>query len=201
MHLAVNQALYWHGGSNPSTPTKCGRSSTVELLPSKQDVARSIRAARSIPSRNSQAVEGGRLQICWRKPSLVQIQLPSPFPDSSAGRGVRLLPGRSAVARAEPSAYGSSQATSCAATPRRAKPCRGAKATSRSSVAEHRLDKAGAGGSLPPARTTNNTTRCGAAGSARVSGTRGRPFDPDHRDQSCDVRSGVAVAQWQSRGL
>ena len=129
------------------THQHCGRSSAVELLSSKQDVARSIRVARSsdfihecvaqlaehrIPnptvrgstpcvlairsSRNSQAVEGGGLQIRWRKPSLVRQrtaldaalpraegrakranQLPSPFPDSSAGRSVRLLTGRSAV--------------------------------------------------------------------------------------------------------
>ena len=36
--------------------------------------------------------------------------------------------------------------------------------------------------SHPRGPTTH--TRCGAAGSARASGARGRPFDPDHRDQS-----------------
>jgi hypothetical protein len=35
----------------------------------------------AIPSsRNSQVVEGGGLQIRWRKPSLVRLQLPSPSP-------------------------------------------------------------------------------------------------------------------------
>jgi hypothetical protein len=53
---------------------------------------------------------------------------------------------------------------------------------SRSSVAEHRLDKAAVGGSFPPAGTSSS--RCGADGSARDLGSRGRRFETCHRDQT-----------------
>ena len=43
-------------------------------------------------------------------------------------------------------------------------------------------------------------SRCGAVGSARDLGSRGRRFEPCHRDQT-SVCLGVAVAGWQSRGL
>ena len=66
-----------------------------------------------------------------------------------------------------------------------------------SSVAEQRLDKAQVDGSFPSART--RFPPCGAAGSARDSGSRGRRFDPCRGDQT-NVRLGVAVAQRQSRG-
>jgi hypothetical protein len=52
-------------------------------------------------------------------------------------------------------------------------------------LVEHRLDKTGVGGSCPPAGTSFfHPSRCGAAGSARVSGARGRRFETCHRDQS-----------------
>ena len=70
---------------------------------------------------------------------------------------------------------------------------------SRSSVAEQRLDKAQVDGSFPSAGT-NSSARCGADGSARDLGSRGRRFETCHRDQT-SVRLGVAVAQWKSRGL
>ena len=44
------------------------------------------------------------------------------------------------------------------------------------------------------------SSRCGAVGSVRDLGSRGRRFEPCHRDQT-SVCLGVAVAQWQSRGL
>src|SRR5262245_13187505 len=47
LHQAVNLASSEFGGSNPSLPIRfCGRSSAVELLPSKQDVVGSNPIAR-----------------------------------------------------------------------------------------------------------------------------------------------------------
>ena len=46
------------------------------------------------------------------------------------------------------------------------------------------------------------SSRCSAAGSARALGARGRRFEPCRRDQiDRHVCLGVAVAQWQSRGM
>jgi hypothetical protein len=50
-----------------------------------------------------------------------------------------------------------------------------------------------------PIRGYQFSTRCGADGSARDLGSRGRRFETCHRDQT-SVRLGVAVAQWKSRG-
>ena len=60
--------------------------------------------------------------------------------------------------------------------------------TSCSSVAEQRLDKAQVDGSFPSART--RFPPCGAAGSARDSGSRGRRFDPCRGDQTSALGCG-----------
>ena len=86
---------------------------------------------------------------------------------------------------------------------RGSKPRRGAiSLISRSSVAEHRLDKAGVGGSFPSAGT--NLTFFLSVWRSRqracFGNTRPQVRDLPPRPGS-SVCLGVAVAQWQSRGL
>ena len=70
---------------------------------------------------------------------------------------------------------------------------------SRSSVAEHSLDKSGVGGSFPPAGTSFISV-WRSRQRACFGNTRPQVRDLPPRPVS-GVCLGVAVAQWQSRGL
>jgi hypothetical protein len=89
----------WHGGSNPSAPITRACSSVGRAPVSKTGGRGSIPC---VPA--SQVLLGiakrSKAAVCKSvgvMPSLVQIQLPSPFPGSSVGRSAWLLTRRSAV--------------------------------------------------------------------------------------------------------
>lgn len=183
----------------------CRASSTGRAAASKADGSRFDSVARCQESRRSQVAEGIWLQTRRRKPASVRIGPSSPGLVSSADESSRLLSGGSAVriGHEAPDFFSpiAQMAERLAVNQevRGSKPRRGAirQMISCSSVAEQRLDKAQVDGSFPSART--RSPRCGADGSARASGAWGRRFETCRRDQT-DVRLGVAVAQWQSRG-
>lgn len=162
LRLPVKQSPSGHGGSNPSAPTShTGLAQLAERRPPKPKVRGSIPWSGASPSRRSQVVEGGGLQSRRRKPASVRIGSSSPGLVSSADESGRLLPGGSAVrvgheapVHFPDSAVGS--APGCYPGGPWFEATSGSQFSliSRSSVAEHRLDKAGAGGSFPPAGTS-----------------------------------------------
>ena len=206
LRLAVKQSPTGHGGSNPSAPTShTGLAQLAERRPPKPKVRGSIPWSGASPSRRSQVVEGIWLQTRRRKPASVRIGPSSPGLVSSVDQSSRFLPGGSAVrigheapVHFPDSAVGS--APGCYPGGPWFEATSGSQFSliSRSPVAERRLDKAGPVDRSHPRVPVS--ARCGAEGSARDLGSRGCRFETCHRDQT-SVRLGVAVAQWQSRGL
>lgn len=170
-------------------PPQDRASSTGRAAASKAEGSRFDPVVRCQTSRRSQAAEGTWLQTRRRKPASVRIGPSSPGLVRSVDRAVGFYPmGRpfESVTRHQFTSPIAQLAERLAVNQevRGSKPRRGASSSSlisRSSVAEHRLDKAKVDGSFPSAGT--RSSRCGAAGRAPVSGARGHRFETCHRDQ------------------
>jgi hypothetical protein len=153
LRLPVKQSPTGHGGSNPSAPTShAGLAQLAERRPPKPKVRGSIPWSGASPSRRSQVVEGDGLQSRRRKPASVRIGPSSPGLVSSVDQSSRLLPGGSAVrigheapVHFPDSAVGS--APGCYPGGPWFEATSGSQFSliSRSSVSEHRLDKAAVG--------------------------------------------------------
>ena len=145
----------------PHPPNLAGLAQLAERRPPKPKVRGSTPWSGASSSRRSQVVEGIWLQTRRRKPASVRIGSSSPASLAQWTRAAGFYPaGRpfESVTRHQFNSPIAQMAERLAVNQevRGSKPRRGASFSliSRSSVAEHRLDKAQVGGSLPPAGTS-----------------------------------------------